>query len=59
MDNDKIPAEKSTKADTASERNEQIRQRAYELYQERNGGPGSETQDWLQAEAEVMWKLAH
>jgi hypothetical protein len=32
---------------------EQIRQRAYELYLERGNGAGSETDDWLQAEAEL------
>jgi hypothetical protein len=32
----------------------QIRQRAYELYQERGCTPGHENQDWLQAEAEVL-----
>ncbi|HEX3746989.1 MAG TPA: DUF2934 domain-containing protein [Bryobacteraceae bacterium] len=32
---------------------EQIRQRAYELYLERGEGPGTEVSDWLQAEAEL------
>lgn len=32
---------------------EKIRQRAYELFLERNGHAGSAEQDWLQAEAEV------
>lgn len=32
----------------------QIRQRAYELYQERGCTPGHENDDWLQAEREVM-----
>jgi hypothetical protein len=36
-----------------------VRKRAYELYLARKGGPGSEVQDWLQAEAEVLWKLEH
>ena len=31
---------------------EQIRQRAYEIYVSRNGAPGDEVQDWLQAEHE-------
>ncbi len=30
-----------------------IRKRAYEIYLARNGGPGSETDDWLSAEAEL------
>jgi len=32
----------------------QVRQRAYELYQERGCTPGQENEDWLQAEREVM-----
>ena len=31
-----------------------IRQRAYELYLEREGRSGSETEDWLSAEREVL-----
>ena len=31
----------------------QIRERAYELYQERGRTPGHENEDWLQAEREV------
>jgi len=33
---------------------EQIRQRAYELYQERGGVDGNATDDWLQAKEEVV-----
>lgn len=29
-----------------------IEQRAYQIWQERGGGPGGELADWLQAEAE-------
>ena len=32
---------------------DEIRTRAYEIYCERNGGPGSEVDDWLKAEAEL------
>jgi len=32
---------------------DQIRLRAYEIYQQRNGEPGDPVQDWLQAEAEL------
>jgi hypothetical protein len=32
---------------------EQIRRRAYEIYIQRGGQSGSETDDWLQAEAEM------
>jgi hypothetical protein len=31
-----------------------IRQRAYEIYRQRNGEPGSELGDWLQAESEIL-----
>jgi hypothetical protein len=31
---------------------ERIRERAYELYRARGDAPGSETEDWLQAERE-------
>ncbi len=33
---------------------EQIRKRAYELYLARNGGAGSELDDWLKAEQELV-----
>jgi hypothetical protein len=36
----------------------QIRQRAYELYQERGSAPGHETEDWTQAEQEVRDRLS-
>ena len=32
---------------------EQIRQRAYEIYDSRHGAPGDEVGDWLQAEREL------
>jgi hypothetical protein len=32
---------------------DEIRRRAYELYQQRGGGPGSDAADWLAAEREV------
>lgn len=31
-----------------------IRSRAYEIYIERNGGPGDALSDWLRAEAELL-----
>jgi hypothetical protein len=31
-----------------------VRRRAYEIFEQRGTKPGSELQDWLQAEAEVM-----
>ena len=33
---------------------EEIRQRAYEIYLSREGGPGNELEDWLQAERELF-----
>lgn len=35
---------------------EQIRERAYEIYVARNGTPGDELHDWLQAEQELRSK---
>jgi hypothetical protein len=35
-------------------REERIRRRAYELYLNRGGQPGSEADDWRQAEAEEL-----
>ena len=35
---------------------EAIRQRAYELFEQRSCEPGHDLDDWLQAEAEVMGK---
>jgi Protein of unknown function (DUF2934) len=32
---------------------EQIRARAYELFEQRGGEPGHDLEDWLKAEAEV------
>ncbi len=39
---------------TEAEIEEQIRQRAYELYQERGGADGNATDDWQQARKEVL-----
>ncbi len=35
---------------------EEIRQRAYELFESRGGAEGHELQDWLQAEEEIRNK---
>jgi hypothetical protein len=37
----------------------QIRQRAYELYEERGRMPGQETEDWFRAEREVLARNGH
>ncbi len=39
-------------------REERIRRRAYELYLRRGNQPGSEIDDWLQAEREILSVLA-
>ena len=44
--------------DAQSQLQEEIRRRAYELYEERGGGEGCELDDWLQAEAEVTQSMA-
>lgn len=36
---------------------EQIRARAFEIFQRRNGGPGDARADWLQAERELTGEL--
>jgi hypothetical protein len=33
---------------------DEIRRRAYDLYEQRNGSSGSEQEDWLRAETEVL-----
>ena len=45
--------ESSNQASQTQQTPEQIRQRAYEIYVSRNGTPGDEVQDWLQAEREL------
>jgi len=42
--------------DPPEELQEQIRQRAYELYYERGAEDGHDLDDWLQAETEVRQK---
>jgi hypothetical protein len=37
---------------------EQIRRRAYELYEQRGAQDGHELEDWLQAEAEVKQSMS-
>lgn len=38
---------------SAAPTEEQIRARAFQVYQRRNGGPGDAYSDWLQAEREL------
>ena len=37
----------------------QIRERAYQIYVERGRTPGSENEDWLRAEQEVLSRKSH
>jgi DUF2934 family protein len=43
---------------SAPELEEQIRRRAYELYEQRGREDGHELDDWLQAESEITQKKA-
>jgi len=38
---------------------DRIRERAYEIYKARNGNPGNESLDWLQAERELSGEGDH
>jgi len=40
-------------ANASAPTEEEIRQRAFEIYRERKGRPGSALDDWLRAEAEL------
>jgi hypothetical protein len=52
--NKSSPKNKITdKQESASALDEQIRRRAYDLYQQRGREDGRDTDDWLQAEAEL------
>ncbi len=49
-----VPAKEPTKQAPQHEpTEEQIRQRAYEIYLARGSAPGHEVEDWLQAEREL------
>lgn len=49
----------SPSSPTPIDLDEQIRRRAYELYEERGRTPGFENEDWLRAEHEVRAGKAH
>ncbi len=49
-------AKQAPEIDPESGSQESIRQRAYELYEQRGHLEGRELEDWLQAEAEVKEK---
>jgi Protein of unknown function (DUF2934) len=46
-------------APTPIDLEQQIRQRAYELYEERGRTPGQEREDWFRAEREVLARTNH
>jgi Protein of unknown function (DUF2934) len=41
-------------ATTPASPDDRIRERAYELYQQRGEHPGSDVEDWLRAESEIL-----
>jgi HSP20 family molecular chaperone IbpA len=43
-------------ANAISRLNEQIMRRAYQIFEDRGGIPGSELDNWLTAENELVWK---
>lgn len=46
---------RSSSSDGLSERTQQeIRERAYQLFEERGAEPGHDVEDWLKAESEVL-----
>ena len=51
-----VPFTKTQAAPSPEETQEQIRQRAYELYEQRGREDGRDLDDWLQAESEVTGK---
>ena len=48
-----VPQETASEAPRREVTDEEIRQRAYEIYLNRGAVPGSELDDWLQAEREL------
>ena len=43
-------------ADDIAQINERILRRAYEIFQNRGGVPGSDLNNWLEAESELVWR---
>jgi hypothetical protein len=53
------PAQSTTAVtEITSSKDELIRQRAYELYKQRNGNGGNPEDDWFRAEAEIIGRSA-
>lgn len=53
------PVQSENQTEPTPEQLEQIRARAYELFEQRGGEPGHDLEDWLQAEAEVTQPRDH
>jgi hypothetical protein len=53
------PGDSSTIKSGNTDLDTKIRQRAYQLYEERGYAPGHEHEDWLQAEQEVLARHNH
>jgi hypothetical protein len=48
------PGQNKSKPQSAEQRQNEIQQRAYDLYVQRGREPGRESEDWLQAERECF-----
>lgn len=48
------PSDGKVEKSCSQSKADQVRERAYEISQSRNGGPGDELADWIQAEREVV-----
>jgi len=51
-----VPQEPARETPRREATDEEIRQRAYEIYLDRGAAPGFELDDWLQAERELRLK---
>jgi hypothetical protein len=49
-----LPGAQKARSEQRTRTENDVRTRAYELYLERGGVPGSEVDDWLQAERELL-----
>jgi hypothetical protein len=50
---------KASPLNNSSDLEAKIRERAYQLYEERGGTPGHENEDWLRAEREIVVRQSH
>lgn len=53
------PQEIKRPAEKANSEEDEVRARAYELFQERGGENGHDAEDWLRAEDEIRHNWAH